>query len=147
MSTPEMTRFLLSLNDAVDVIFAAVKEARRGETYIPRVPAAKVTDIAAVLIDERKIETQIMGIRPGEKIHEALVSEEEAYRTVDRDRYYAILPILPEVLNGTTFTPARTTEYSSADSLMTREETYDLLKSHKLLLDDQPAFAEDELLR
>ena len=52
ITTTDMTRFLLSLDDAVDVIFEAVKTANRGETYIPRVPAAKVTDIADILIGE-----------------------------------------------------------------------------------------------
>ena len=60
-----MTRFLLSLDQAVDTIFAAVKGALRGETYIPRVPSAKVTDIAKALIGNRKIKTVVTGIRPG----------------------------------------------------------------------------------
>src|SRR3984957_15558174 len=77
ITTPEMTRFLLSLNDAVDTVFAAVAEGLPGETYIPRVPSAQVTDIAKVLIGDRSIKTKIVGIRPGEKVHEILVSEEE----------------------------------------------------------------------
>ena len=78
ITTSDMTRFLLSLDEAVDTIFAAFRRAGRGETYIPRVPSAKVTDIAAALIGDRPIQTIITGIRPGEKIHEILVSEEEA---------------------------------------------------------------------
>ena len=70
---------------------------RRGETYIPRVPSAKVTDIANLLIGNRPIKTIITGIRPGEKIHEILVSEEEAHRTIERGNYYVIQPILPEL--------------------------------------------------
>ncbi len=96
ITTPEMTRFLLSLDQAVDTIFAAVKNARRGETYIPRVPSARVTDIAQSLIGKLPVKTIITGIRPGEKIHEILVSEEEANRTIGRGDYYVILPILPE---------------------------------------------------
>src|SRR5918998_3565364 len=80
VTTTEMTRFLLSLEQAVDTIFAAVQYAQRGETYIPRVPSARVVDVAEVLIDDRPIKTLISGIRPGEKVHEILVSEEEAYR-------------------------------------------------------------------
>ena len=77
ITTPDMTRFLLSLDQAVDTIFAALRGAKRGETYIPRVPSSKVTDIAQALIGDRKIKMVITGIRPGEKIHEILVSEEE----------------------------------------------------------------------
>src|SRR5664279_2367818 len=67
ITTSDMTRFLLSLNQAVDTVFAAVRGAQRGETYIPRVPSAKVTDIAALLIGDRPIKTVVTGIRPGEK--------------------------------------------------------------------------------
>jgi UDP-glucose 4-epimerase len=136
ITTPEMTRFLLSLDEAVDTIFAAVCGAERGETYIPRVPAARVTDIAAVLIGERPIKTIIAGIRPGEKVHEILVSEEECHRTVERGKYYAILPILPEVRNGDEVAPALTGEYSSADNVMDRDALADLLRQRKLMVED-----------
>jgi UDP-glucose 4-epimerase len=63
-----MTRFLLSLEQAVDTIFAALKEAEPGETYIPRVPSSLVTDIAEALIGDEKIEITVTGIRPGEKV-------------------------------------------------------------------------------
>ena len=97
ITTSDMTRFLLSLDQAVDTIFEAVKLGQPGETYIPRVPSAKVIDIADALIGDREIKTEITGIRPGEKIHEVLVSEEEAYRTIERGNYYVILPMLPEL--------------------------------------------------
>ena len=100
ITTADMTRFLLSLDQAVDTIFAGVRGGGRGETYIPRVPSARVVDIAAALIGERPIETVVTGIRPGEKVHEILVSEEECHRTVDRGDYYAILPMLPELRDG-----------------------------------------------
>lgn len=136
ITTPEMTRFLLSLDQAVDTIFAAVRYASRGETYIPRVPSAKVTDIAATLIGDRPIRMTVTGIRPGEKIHEILVSEEEAHRTISRGKYYVIQPILPELRGAADFGPALGVEYSSADNLMTRDELRDELHRHGLLLDD-----------
>ncbi|HOB44035.1 MAG TPA: polysaccharide biosynthesis protein [Bacillota bacterium] len=136
ITTPEMTRFLLSLDQAVDTIFAAVRYASRGETYIPRVPSAKVTDIAATLIGDRPIRMTVTGIRPGEKIHEILVSEEEAHRTISRGKYYVIQPILPELRGEADFGPALGVEYSSADNLMTRDELRDELHRHGLLLDD-----------
>ena len=145
ITTADMTRFLLSLEQGVDTIFAAVREARRGETYIPRVPSARVTDIAAALIGERKIETVVTGIRPGEKVHEILVSEEEAHRTVERGDYYCIQPMLPELLEGDRLENPLGREYSSADNVMTREEVAALLERHELMVGDRFVYEEDML--
>lgn len=144
ITTTDMTRFLLSLEQAVDTVFAALREASCGETYIPRVPSAKVTDIAAALIGEQKIETVVTGIRPGEKVHEILVSEEEAYRTVERGEYYAIQPMLPELISGKIENPLGR-EYSSADGVMSRAEVGDLLQRHKLMVGDRFVYEEDML--
>src|SRR5260221_12412461 len=94
---PEMPRFLLSLDRAVDTVFAALSEGKRGETYIPRVPAARVIDLAEVLINGREIPITVTGIRPGEKVHEIMISEEECYRTTERGAYYVISSMLPEL--------------------------------------------------
>ena len=146
ITTPDMTRFLLSLEQAVDIILAALREANQGETYIPRVPAARVTDVAKALIEGRPIDTKITGIRPGEKVHEILVSEEEAHRTIARGDYYVILPILPELRQKHVGSETLEKEYSSADSVMSLEETRTLLAQHNLLLGEQAA-SEGELLR
>lgn len=145
ITTTDMTRFLLSLNQAVDTIFAALHGAKKGETYIPRVPSAKVTDIADVLIGNRPIKTKVIGIRPGEKIHEILVSEEEAHRTVGRGNYYGIKPMLPELRTVTKHEVTLKGEYSSANSVITRSELAKLLKKHKLMIEDRTEF-EEELL-
>jgi FlaA1/EpsC-like NDP-sugar epimerase len=146
ITTAEMTRFLLSLEQAVDTIFAAVRGARRGETYIPRVPSAKVTDIAAALVGGRKVETQVTGIRPGEKVHEILVSEEEAYRTVERGDYYCIRPMLPELIEGDKVENPLGREYSSADNVMTREEVARLLEKHELMVAGDRFVYEEDML-
>ncbi len=146
ITTTDMTRFLLSLDQAVDTVFAALSEARRGETYIPRVPSALVLDIAESLIGERPVKTEVTGIRPGEKVHEILVSEEECHRTVDRGRYYAILPMLLELRDGQAAPEALQSEYSSADDVMRREALDQLLIDHRLTLDDTTG-DEAELLR
>ena len=136
ITTTDMTRFLLSLDQAVDTVFAAVCWANRGETYIPRVPSALITDIAALLIGDRPIKTVVTGIRPGEKVHEILLSEEESFRTVDRGNYYAILPILPEVGGQASFQAALSSEYSSSGSVMEREVLAELLRRFRLMVDD-----------
>jgi UDP-glucose 4-epimerase len=139
ITTTDMTRFLLSLDQAVDTVFAAVREAKPGETYIPRVPSARVVDIAKVLIGKRDIETRVLGIRPGEKIHEILLSEEEAFRTVRRGDYYAILPMLPEVAGDRVAAGELTAEYSSAGSVMTLDELERSLRERRLLVEDREA--------
>jgi FlaA1/EpsC-like NDP-sugar epimerase len=145
ITTVNMTRFLLSLEQAVDTIFAALREGRPGETYIPRVPSALVTDIAEALIGDRQIETKVTGIRPGEKVHEILVSEEEAYRTIERDNYYVILPMLPELRSGEEDKGRLGKEYSSASNLMSKAEVGELLQRHKLMLGDRFVYEEDML--
>ncbi|MFC1848221.1 polysaccharide biosynthesis protein [Chloroflexota bacterium] len=146
ITTPDMTRFLLSLHRAVDTIFAALQHADRGETYIPRVPSANITDITEVLIGDRPIKTSITGIRPGEKVHEILVSEEEAHRTISRGDYYVILSILPEVRVSESSMPVLGKEYNSADSVITKSELAELLKRHNLLVGDTTEFEEDSII-
>lgn len=121
ITTADMTRFLLTLEDAVDTIIAAVRSAAPGETYIPQCPSANMTDLAKYLIGDRDIEMVITGIRPGEKIHEILLSEEEATRTIfGHEGYFALRPMLPE-LAGPVDEPALVGDYSSAGALMSQE--------------------------
>jgi len=145
ITTRDMTRFLLSLDKAVDTIFAALRHANRGDTFIPRVPSARVIDIAKVLIGDRPIKTKITGIRPGEKIHEILVSEEEAHRTAERGDYYVIMPMTPELRSSAGIVRTLEREYSSADNVMTKVELHKLLKKYKLLVEHKSAL-EQELL-
>lgn len=147
ITTTDMTRFLLSLDQAVDTIFAAVTGANRGDTYIPRVPSARVVDVARALIGDRPIETKVTGIRPGEKVDEILISDEESHRTVERGNFYAIESILPEVRGHDTST-ARVLdkEYSSGDDPMEYEALLELLTRQRLLLEDA-SLEHGELLR
>jgi UDP-glucose 4-epimerase len=145
ITTTDMTRFLLSLEQAVDTVFAAVSGGQPGETYIPRVPAALVTDVAKALIGDRKIETRVTGIRPGEKVHEILVSEEEAHRTIERGDYYVIKPMLPELRSPGDVDHPIGREYSSADSVMSAAAVVALLEKHKLMVSDRFTYEEDML--
>ncbi len=135
ITTTDMTRFLLTLNRSVDLVFAAAVEALPGETYVPQVPSARVVDIAAALIGNRTIDTKVVGMRPGEKVHEILVSEEEAPRTTRRGDYYAIRPMLPE-LRSSDEAPALIKEYSSGDDVQSPQATAELLREHKLMPED-----------
>jgi nucleoside-diphosphate-sugar epimerase len=133
LTTREMTRFLITLDQAVDTVFDSLLHSERGEILVPRLPAVLIEDVARAMIGGREIEVQEVGIRPGEKVHEIMVSEEEAARTVERrgtfrDTYYAITSILPEVSGELPAEPVLDTEYSSRDSVMPFEGTVDLLK-------------------
>jgi FlaA1/EpsC-like NDP-sugar epimerase len=148
ITVPEMTRFLLSLNQAVDTVFAALKEGKRGETYVPNAPATSILNIAHALIGDRLIKIKNTGIRPGEKIHEIMVSEEEAHHCVKRGNYYAILPMLPELLDiKKPVKRALKKEFSSSDTVLNLQQTIALLKKHNLMIDDGHPVDEEELLR
>lgn len=148
VTIPGMTRFLLDLNQAVDTVFAALREAHPGETYVPNAPSATALNIAKALIADREIEIKIIGIRPGEKIHEIMVSEEEVNHCVKRGDYYAIRPMLPELINSAdSEAKALTKEFSSADRVLDFEGTVALLKKHRLMIEDEDFSQGQELLR
>jgi len=148
ITVPDMTRFLLSLDDAVDTVFTALREAQRGETYVPNAPSATVLNIAKTLIGTRSIELKIVGIRPGEKMHEIMISDEEVHHCVRRGNYYAIRPMLPELRAQAGAEPnALAKEFSSADTVLDLSQTVALLEKHKLMLEDVGIADQEELLR
>ncbi|GAV19753.1 UDP-glucose 4-epimerase [Mariprofundus micogutta] len=132
VTVPDMTRFLLTLDQAVDTVFAALATAKAGETLVPDAPAATVINIAKALIGDSDIEIKVTGIRPGEKMHEIMVSEEECFHTSRRGDYYAIRPMLPE-LSPEHEPSALTKEFSSEDTVLDFDGTLALLKKHNLI--------------
>ncbi len=89
----EMTRFNISLEEGVNMVLHALERHWGGEIFVPKIPSYKITDVAeAVGPDCRK---DIVGIRPGEKIHEEMITEADSFFTVDLGKYYAILPQVP----------------------------------------------------
>lgn len=145
ITTPDMTRFLLSLDDAVNTVFAAVRYGQPGQVLIPRVRSALIVNVAKAMIDARPIEIMFTGIRPGEKLHEILVSEEEVARTVLHADWYAICPMLPELCPNLPVKPALSKQYSSDDDVMDLDETKELLRSNGLLsVDSHPEDADLE---
>lgn len=147
VTRPEMTRFLISLDEAVDTVFAALREAKGGEVYVPRAPAATVMKLAEALIGDRPIETKIVGIRPGEKMHEILISDEEAPTARSRGNYYAITPMLPELQHDSAGTSPLTKEFSSADAVLDLDATIGLLRRHRVMVEDVDLTPHEELLR
>jgi FlaA1/EpsC-like NDP-sugar epimerase len=127
VTLPEMTRFLLSLDRAVDTVFAVLNDGRAGETFVPKVPAAKIVDLAKAMIGDKDLPIVFTGIRPGEKIHEIMVSEEECFRTREAGEYYAIQPVLPELRKNGDAEPVLNGEYSSKDANLSVEQLKTLL--------------------
>ncbi|MCF8057821.1 MAG: UDP-N-acetylglucosamine 4,6-dehydratase (inverting) [Bacteriovoracaceae bacterium] len=84
-----MTRFSISLEDAVRMVLYALENANGGEIFVPKIPSYKITDIAKAIAPD--CEQKLTGIRPGEKIHEEMITESDSQNTVDCGKYYAIL--------------------------------------------------------
>jgi len=150
LTTPDMTRFLLPLERAVDTICEALHMGKRGETFVPRIPSAKMPLIIENLLKDwpngKNIKTVVTGIRPGEKVHEIMVSDEEAWRTVRRGDFFAIQPMLPELGSDLSQADVLPKEYSSGDEPLDAQGTYDLLKKYNLLI-QQHMEVDGEFLR
>ena len=96
-----MTRFMISLEEGVDLVWHAFEDMVGGEIYVKKIPSMKVTDLARVVAPDARQE--VVGIRPGEKLHEQMISAEDSYYTYEYPEHFKILP----VINGWGETPAR----------------------------------------
>ena len=125
----EMTRFLMSLDQAVDLIMAALADTAGGNIYVPVLPSARIMYLARCLIaaSGKKLKIEQAGIRPGEKLHELLISEDEGSRTEEKNGMFIIHPAVRKNR------AARPKEYSSAEHLMTPPELEKFLRSHNVI--------------
>ena len=94
ITDPRMTRFFITLDQGVDLVFLALQKMYGGEIFVPEIPSVRITDLAEAIAPECKVIT--IGIRPGEKLHEVLITEDDARRTVKRDGYFVIQPDIPK---------------------------------------------------
>jgi UDP-N-acetylglucosamine 4,6-dehydratase len=93
ITDPGMTRFWLTIEDGIEFVLNSFKRMQGGEIFVPKIPSFKVIDVAKVVAADAK--TEIIGIRPGEKLHEVMITEDDSMDTVEFDEYYAILsPLL-----------------------------------------------------
>jgi UDP-N-acetylglucosamine 4,6-dehydratase (inverting) len=90
ITDPAMTRFNISLQDGVDMVLWALEHAQGGEIFVPKIPSYRITDVAKAIGPD--CEHPVIGIRPGEKIHEEMITSSDSFNTVDLGRYFAILP-------------------------------------------------------
>lgn len=93
ITDPKMTRFNISLQGGVDMVFHAMANAWGGEIFVPKIPSYLITDVAEAV--GPNCEQKIVGIRPGEKVHEEMITSPDSYTTYDLGKYYAILPQSP----------------------------------------------------
>ncbi|WP_431165292.1 UDP-N-acetylglucosamine 4,6-dehydratase (inverting) [Tenacibaculum halocynthiae] len=85
-----MTRFNISLEDGCEMVFYAIEKAWGGEVFVPKIPSYNIVDVATAIAPE--LEQKIVGIRPGEKLHEEMITASDSFTTLDLGKYYAILP-------------------------------------------------------
>jgi UDP-N-acetylglucosamine 4,6-dehydratase (inverting) len=131
-----MTRFNISLQGGVDMVMHAIEYAWGGEIFIPKIPSYNITDVAEAIAPECTLD--IIGIRPGEKIHEEMITSSDSYNTYDLGRYYTILPSIPnfslenfmatfnavKVAEGFTYNSGTNTEWETVVGLR------ELIKEH-----------------
>jgi UDP-N-acetylglucosamine 4,6-dehydratase (inverting) len=131
-----MTRFNISLQGGVDMVMHAMEHAWGGEIFIPKIPSYRITDVATAVAPE--CEQVIVGIRPGEKIHEEMITSSDSFYTYDLGKYYTILPTVPnfkiddfinsfgakKVAEGFNYDSGTNTEWETIDTLRT------LIKEH-----------------
>jgi UDP-N-acetylglucosamine 4,6-dehydratase (inverting) len=129
ITDPKMTRFNISLDEGVNMVLYALEHAWGGELFVPKIPSYRIMDVAMAIGPE--CEHKIVGIRPGEKIHEEMITTSDSYSTYDLGNYYAILPQVPTwkledfkahfnpkpVAPGFNYNSGENTEWLSVDEL------------------------------
>ena len=136
ITDPRMTRFNISLDEGVAMVLYAIGNAWGGEILVPKIPSYRIVDMATAIGPE--CEQKIVGIRPGEKIHEEMITEADSYTTVDLGKYYAILPQVPmwskeaymKAFNAKTVSPGFSYNSGTNEEWLTVEEIRELIKIH-----------------
>jgi UDP-glucose 4-epimerase len=123
-----MTRFVLTVDGAINAIFDAIQSAQPGDIYVPILPSLGIVDLAEIMVGDRNILIETIGTRPGEKTHEIMITEEEVPRTTAQDNYYVVSPVLPKIRRVKIEKPALTGELSSADYVMSKSKLRDFLQ-------------------
>ena len=132
----EMTRYFMTLQEAISLIFKATSSCFWGEIFVVKMPACKILDIAHVLSESfwKKLDYQVIGIRPWEKLHEELVSEYEAVNTVEDENFRIILPMNKKLSSQySSYKIMTDKKYTSNDILMSVQEIRTMLQNGKFI--------------
>lgn len=129
ITDPRMTRFMISLEHGVELVWHAFEDMVGGETYVKKIPSMKVTDIASVVAPEARHD--VIGIRPGEKLHEQMIGIEDSPYTYEYDEHYKILPAINKWAND----PARIKNGRKVadDFFYTSDQNSDWMDNHALM--------------
>jgi UDP-glucose 4-epimerase len=119
----DMTRFIMTLDESIDLIGAALSDGESGEIWLPKIRSMRIRDLAEIFAKKYKKKIEVIGIRPGEKLHEDLISQTESLRIRYEDPYFKMVPSFTKNISTTAFS------YSSADDLLTIQELEDFLNS------------------
>lgn len=138
ITDPNMTRFIMTLEESVDLVLKALEEGVGGEVFVRKMPAHTIGDLAEVMLEGKPdTKMEVIGIRPGEKIHECLVSPSESWRAVEMEDYYVILPQIkiPEVEEKYKDMPRLGDIRYASDNTkrLSKDELRDILKSKNWL--------------
>ena len=132
----EMTRFMITLEQGVELVWHAFEDMVGGEIYVKRIPSMKVTDIASVIAPKAKYE--IIGIRPGEKLHEQMIGSEDSYSTYEYPEHFKILPQINDwdkdtkrIKNGIKVPKGFIYDSSSNKDWMTKADLKKWISTHK----------------
>jgi UDP-N-acetylglucosamine 4,6-dehydratase len=134
ITDPGMTRFNITLEEGVELVIWALENAHGGEIFVPKIPSYRITDMAKAI--GPSCEYPIVGIRPGEKIHEEMITQSDSFNTVDLGRYYAILPAAGEYtiehycqrMNASPVTPGFAYDSGSNEHFLTVDELRRLIR-------------------
>ena len=139
----EMTRFVITLDESIDLILTAIRDAQNGEIWIPKLHAMRILDLVQIFSERYDKPIEVTGMRPGEKLHESLVSEPESVRVRDTGKHYVLKPsYLPVDMDAKIF------EYNSAGFVFEKPELERYLVSIGLLdmsIDEFPGLRIEEI--
>ena len=149
ITDPEMTRFMMSMSQAVELVFRSAELAQGGEVFIFKMPTVNIMDLAEVLVEElapqyghkaKNIDIKIIGTKPGEKMYEELMTEDEATRSLEREDMFIIAPMIVDDLSkhydGSAYdaTTIQSNDYVSKDLVpLTKNEIRAILKRDKII--------------
>lgn len=136
ITDPEMTRFNISLQEGVDLVLWALENAAGGEIFVPKIPSYRILDVARAI--GPSCEHRVVGIRPGEKVHEEMITVSDSFNTVDLGRYFAILPAAGKHTvetyvaqhSGVAVTPGFAYNSGTNESFLGVEELRRLIREH-----------------
>ena len=123
----QMTRFHITLNEAINFVINCLSSMKGGEIFVPKIPSFKVTDLIKALSNKPKI--KLIGIRPGEKLHEEMITLSDSFHTIEKKDKYIILP----EISGNTLKKIKTFSYNSIDN----KDFLSVQKIRKILVDNK----------